>query len=98
MIDFGHAGDMRWVGEAKEVQFSVQFSVEVGRREIILCRVSQEAISNHFGEDLRTAEDCLDAAKESFDGIADRLGRNILLRQFEPDGSVLLRTEDLMGP
>ncbi len=84
---------MKWVGEAKEVQFSV----EVGRREI-LCRVSREAISNHFGEDLRTAEDCLDAAKESFDGITDRLGRKILLRQFEPDGSVLLRNEDLMGP
>ncbi len=51
MIDFGHAGNMKWVGEAKEVQISV----EVGRREI-LCRVSQEAISNHLGEDLRTAE------------------------------------------
>ena len=43
MIDFGHAGDMRWVGEAKEVQFSV----EVGNRDI-LCRVSQEAIGNHL--------------------------------------------------
>ncbi len=93
MIDFGHAGNMKWVGEVNEVQFPV----EVGRCEI-LCRVSQEAISNHLGEDLRTAEDCLDAAKESFEGITDRLGRKILLRQFEPDGSVLLGTEDLMGP
>ncbi len=84
---------MKWVGEAKEVQISV----EGGRREI-LCRVSQEAISNHLGEDLRTAEDCLDAAKGSFDSITDRLARKILLRQFEPDGSVLLGTEDLMGP
>ena len=91
MIDFGHAGDMRWVGEAKEVQFSV----EVGNREI-LCRVSQEAIGNHFGEGPRSAEEYLDAAKESFG--TDRLARKILLRQFEPDGSVLLRTEDLMGP
>ena len=86
-------GNMKWVGEANKVQFSV----EVGRRAI-LCRVSQKAISNHFGEDLRTAEDCLDAAKESFDSITDRLGRKILLRHLEPDGSVLLRNEDLMGP
>lgn len=93
MIDFGHAGDMRWVGEAKEVQFSV----EVGNRDI-LCRVSQEAIGNHFGEGPRSAEEYLDAAKESFGSITDRLARKILLRQFEPDGSVLLRTEDLMGP
>ena len=93
MIDFGHAGDNRWVGEAKEVQFSV----EVGNRDI-LCRVSQEAIGNHLGEDPRSAEEYLDAAKESFGSITDRLARKILLRQFEPDGSVLLRTEDLMGP
>ena len=84
---------MKWVGEAKEVQFSV----EVGRREI-LCPVSWEAISNHFGDGPRTAEECLDAAKESFDSIAGRVGRKILLRQFESDGSVLLGTEDLMGP
>ncbi len=94
MIDFGHAGDMRWVGEAKEVQFSV----EVGNRDI-LCRVSQEAIGNHFGEDdPRSGDEYLDAAKESFDSVTNRVGRKILLRQFEPDGSVLLRTEDLMGP
>ena len=91
MIDFGHARDMRWVGEAKEVQFSV----EVGRREIF-CRVSREAISNHFGDGPWT--EYLDAAKKSYDSITDRLARKILLRQFEPDGSVLLRTEDLMGP
>ena len=75
MIDFGHAGDMRWVGEAKEVQFSV----EVGNRDI-LCRVSQEAIGNHFGEGPRSAEEYLDAAKESFGSITDRLARKILLR------------------
>ncbi len=84
---------MRWVSEAKEVQFPA----EVGRREV-LCRVSQEAISNHLGDGPRTAEECLDAAKESFDSIIDRLARKILLRQFEPYGSALLRTEDLMGP
>ncbi len=84
---------MRWVGEAKEVQFSA----EVGRREV-LCRVSQEAISNHLGDGPRSAEECLDAAKESFDSITDRLARKILLRQFESDESVLLRSEDLMGP
>ncbi|MCH8113683.1 MAG: DUF1488 family protein [Proteobacteria bacterium] len=93
MIDFGRARNMRWVGEAKEVQFSV----EVGNRDI-LCRVSQEANGNHLGEDPRSAEEYLDAAKESFDSITNRVGRKILLRQFEPDGSVLLRTEDLMGP
>ena len=93
MIDFGHAGDMRWVGEAN----GVQFSVKVGKRDI-LCRVSQEAISNHFGDGPRTVEECLDAAKESFDSITGRVGRKILLRQFESDGSVLLGTEDLMGP
>ena len=93
MIDFGHAGDMRWVGEAKEVQFSV----EVGGREI-LCRIAQEAIGNHFGGDPRSADEYLDAAKESFGSITDRLARKILLRQFESDESVLLRSEDLMGP
>ena len=90
MIDFGHAGNMRWVGEAKEVQFSVLVTA--------IFFVSQEAIGNHFGEDPRSAEEYLDAAKESFGSITDRLARKILLRQFEPDGSVLLRAEDLMGP
>ncbi len=81
---------MRWVSEAKEVQFPA----EVGRREV-LCRVSQEAISNHLGDGPRSAEECLDAAKESFDSITDRLARMILLRQFESDESVLLRSDTL---
>ncbi len=84
---------MKWVGEAKEVQFSAN----VGKRDI-LCRVSRAAVASRLDEAPRTAEVCLDAAKESFDSITDRLARKILLRQFEPDGSVLLRTEDLMGP
>ena len=88
MIDFGNARNMRWVSE-------VQFTVSVARRDFI-CRVSQEAIEDHY--DGATGEGCLEAAKENFDDITRRAGRKILLRQFEPDGSVLLRTEDLMGP
>ena len=93
MIDFGRARDMRWVGEVNEVQFSAN----VGKRDI-LCRVSRAAITYRLDEAPRSAEVCLEAAKKSYDSITDRLARKILLRQFEPDGSVLLRTEDLMGP
>ncbi len=88
MIDFGNARNMRLVSE-------VQFTVSVARREFI-CRVSQNAIEDHYGS--ATGEGYLEAAREHFDDIAGRAGRKILLRQFEPDGSVLLRTEDLMGP
>ena len=81
---------MKWISGANEVQFAVS----VARREFI-CRVSQEAIEDHCVGAI--GEGYLEAAKENFDGITGRTARKILLKQFEPDGTVLLRTEDLMG-
>ena len=88
MIDFGDGTQWWWDGTYQEVRFTV---TTVARP--VRCRVSREAIADHFGNP-EAAEACVDAPRSHFDEITTTVGVKINLRQFETDGSVLLRTAD----
>ena len=88
MIDYQSAKDWRWVIDAEEVQFTAVY----GGLEI-LCRVTRDCIEDHCGNPA-TSDACFTAAKEHFGIITDQIGIRIAAGQFQPDGSVLLRSQD----
>lgn len=89
MIAYGKSDDMWWDGSFMECRFRVYLD----DRNSILCRISREAISDHFGNP-ETEQACFDVAKENFDEITDKVGEMLALERFESDGSILLRTSD----
>lgn len=68
----------------------VSLKIDVDGRQII-CRVSEEYLSDTYAPDLSGVE-VLDIAKEHFDEITDLWGHKITNGQFEKDGSVLIRS------
>jgi transcriptional regulator with XRE-family HTH domain len=64
---------------------------EGGKR--VRCRISREALDDHFldGDKLRP-EAAFKKYRRDIEGLARR---KYLLEQLEPDGSVLIRTEDI---
>nr|ART37109.1 D85 [uncultured bacterium] len=87
----GSSAEMWWDGAKEEVRLWA----ERASGEKRLCRISREAIEDYF-DNPQDGDACLTAAQRNFDRITDafllRLGSEDLM---EPDGSVLVRTEDL---
>lgn len=88
MINWGNPAYMRWNSEYMEVRWNID---DNGRD--ILCRVSQEAIEDNC-DTPRTEDACLDAAREHFDHIVDRIELKMAHGSYEDDGSILLRSRD----
>ena len=90
MIHYGTNETWRWHPDTEEVRFTVLD--DISNRKI-KCRVTRECIADHCGNP-SGSDACFTAAKEHFDVITDQVGRYIGLGRFEPDGSILLRTND----
>lgn len=86
----GSSAEMWWDGAHDEARLWAEHA----SRGKCLCRISREALEDHFGNP-QDEDACLAAAQRNFDRITDafllRLGREDLM---EPDGSILIRTED----
>ena len=89
MFEFGTNEDLAWDGTRDVVQFTI---IRDGQQ--IICRVSKECITDHFG-DPSTDGACFNAAKERFDPITDLAAHLITIGRFEPDGTILIRSSDL---
>lgn len=57
----------------------------------IACGISWEALQDNFGGNNLAPLDCFEAHRPSIEAKAAKL---ILNKRFEPDGSILIRTED----
>ncbi|MCH7905662.1 MAG: DUF1488 family protein [Armatimonadetes bacterium] len=90
MIHYGTNETWAWHPDTEEVRFTVWD--DDSNREIE-CRVTRECIADHCGNP-SGPDACFTAAKEHFDAITDQVGYYIGLGRFEPDGSILLRTND----
>ncbi len=88
MLDYGTADGMQWLSDPGIVQFIVHDDGQP-----IFCRVSRKCLEDNCGRPA-TAAALLDAAKQNFAHITDRVGRLIRLGRFEPDGTILLRSSD----
>ncbi len=92
MINYGSAKDWQWDGGREVVQFTAYRNGEP-----IICRVSKECIVDNCGNP-DTPEAILDAAKQHFDQITDKIGHLIGLGRFfeevQPRKIVLLKTAD----
>lgn len=85
---FNGPGTWRWDERDQEVRLSAWLD-----SRLVLCRVSREAIEDHYGERL-TPRACLEAARDHFEEITSRLNDLILRGRFDADGSVLLGLAD----
>ncbi len=90
MINFGTNETWAWHPDTEEARFTAL--VDDGNREI-QCRVTRECIADHCGNP-SGPEACFTAAKKAFDPITDQVMHYIGVGRFEPDGSILLRTDD----
>ncbi len=90
MIHYGTNETWRWHPAIEEARFTV---LDDDRNREIECRVTRECIEDHCGNP-SGPDACFTAAKEHFDAITDQVGYYIGLGRFEPDGSILLRTND----
>ena len=88
MINYGTNGNWAYHPNIECVVFTVRDDDKP-----ITCKVSMEAIEDHYGNCKDEAE-VLDKAKEHFDEITDQIGDKISSNRFEEDGSVLLRSQD----
>lgn len=70
----------------------VVFSADVNGRRVELA-VSLEALQDNFGGNNIAPLDCFRANRRAIEAIAGRLIRQ---QRFEPDGSILIRSQD--GP
>lgn len=86
MIEYGLSDALWWQGDA--ACFHV---IAYGKK--VLCRVSAEAIDDHYGDSPDNGAR-LDKAKINFDQISDKVGHKVAVGNFEADGSILLRTLD----
>jgi hypothetical protein len=68
----------------------VSFAAESNGRQID-CAVSMEALQDHFGGDHLTPLEAFRAHRWEIERIAEYL---IVRKRFEPDGSVLVRTQN----
>lgn len=89
MIEFGNADSIWWEGSTDTACLFVKTQ---GRK--VLCKVSAEAIDDHFGNATNDSAR-LDAAILHFDQITDVIGWKIVHNSFETDGSILVRSADL---
>jgi len=89
MIKYGTSDDMYWRSDYMEARLVVTRG-----EQKITCRISREALSDHYGAP-KTEEECFDVSRMHFDNITDIWGHMIAIGQFEPDGSVLIKTENL---
>ncbi len=87
-IDYGSAKNMKWLSEYDEVRFTVFYA-----NSPVTCRVTGEYLSDHCGNP-RTAEECLEAARDHFDAITDLCGDKITKGTYEEDGTILVRSSD----
>ncbi len=90
IIRYGTNENWAWHSDTEEVRFTVWDDI---RNREIECRVTRECIEDHFGNP-SGPEACLAAAKKEYDPITDKVGHYIGVGRFEPDGSILLRTDD----
>ncbi len=90
MINFGTNETWTWHPDTEEVRFTVWDDVS---NEKLECRVTRECIEDHCG-DPSDPDVCFTAAKENFVAITDQVWHCIRDGRFEPDGSILLRTDD----
>lgn len=88
MIEYGTNENWAYHSNIDCVEFTVRDDGQP-----ITCKISMEAITDHFGNCKDEAE-VLDKAKEHFDEITDQIGDKIGRKRFEEDGSILLRTGD----
>ena len=87
-IDFGAPRDM--VGEEDHVELVAKHGDQP-----IRCRISREALEELASMADATATERLRVAQAHFDDLTDKWGYLISVGRFEPDGSVLLRTNDV---
>ena len=78
----------RWVERDGVVAFEVN-----DNGQPVDCRISHECISDHLGDQGAGAVS-LAVAKEHFESITDIVSALIARGRYEPDGSILIRTED----
>jgi hypothetical protein len=93
MLNFGTAADLQWISSRRVVEFSV-YDYDSG--EPIVCRVSKECITANCGSP-QSPEACLDAAKQHFNQITDKVGHLIWAGRFEeaePSKVILLKESD----
>ncbi len=88
IIQYGTNENWRWDFDSEEARFDVTYDGKT-----IPCRVTRECIEDHCG-DPKSADYCFTAAKEHFDAITDQVGFYVTAGRFEPDGSVLVRSQD----
>lgn len=87
--NYGTAADFVWDLDHAEVRFKVR---QEGNHPPIQCRVTREAIEDHCGNP-GSVNACLDAAKEKFDLITDKVQRRIANGAFELDRSILITSQ-----
>ncbi len=87
-FDFGSAEYWRWDGSRDCVYFFVRQGAGP-----IPCRLSLECIEDNMGNPLGAAA-TLAAAKDHFDQANQIVGQLIEDKRFEPDGSIMIRSED----
>ncbi len=75
---------LRWETESEEIRFDV-----TSGEEHIKCRISSEYLEERFGP-LREIDDYFSGAVAFRGEIMLAVGKQINMRQFEADGSVLL--------
>lgn len=90
MIEFGNPQDMVCESEAVRLMAHVE-------GKSILCRVSREALEDLDGVASYSPEELLTAAQQHFDKLTDAWGQKIAAGRFEPDGGVLLRSDNFKG-
>ena len=90
MIHYGTNETWAWHPDTEEARFTV---LDDDSNRKIECRVTRECIADHCGNP-SGPDACFTAAKENFDPITDLVGHYIGGGRFEPDGSILLRTDD----
>jgi Protein of unknown function (DUF1488) len=88
MIDFGTSENWVYNSSRDTVTFHVYQDGSP-----ITCRVSMEAITDHFGF-CDSDDEVLQKAKENFDEITDQIGYKIARGQFEEGAEVVLRSQD----
>ena len=88
MIEFEDCSGWKWVDGPDVIEFTADLDGHT-----FVCRVTGECIEDHCG-DPKTAGEFLDAAKNNFGAITDRVHDLIAGGRYEPDGSILVRTTD----
>ena len=73
------------------IRMVVLFTGKDGER-IVPCAISQEALKDHFDDDNKESAKMFRANR---DRIEHEARRKYLAGRLEPDGSVLIKTEDL---